>query len=113
MLGVVLLALAARVVVPTGFMPAQAAAGLEICWGGAGPLLLGTDEHGAGGDAHDRLHAPCAFAPLAAAALPPVSSAPLLAPAVGVQPSAAPYPALPAARCAHLRPPLRGPPVLA
>lgn len=112
-LGVLLLALAARVVVPPGFMPAQAAAGLEICWGGTAPLLLGADDHGAGGGTHDRVHAPCAFASLATAVVLPSSSVLLLAPVVRAESPRAPGTALPAARSAHLRPPLRGPPVLA
>ncbi|HZU64929.1 MAG TPA: DUF2946 family protein [Novosphingobium sp.] len=114
------LALAARAMVPAGFMPAAGAHGvaIEICSGSGGPSLFlalpgktqgpeeGSDSHGG---------APCAFSALAdtglqdgpvlalaAPALPPASSHPPL-PAAGPSPAAAPY----------LLPPLRGPPALA
>ncbi|WP_231621642.1 DUF2946 family protein [Sphingomonas sp. 37zxx] len=114
------LALALRVVVPSGFMPVQTAQGIvvTICDGMASGKTMVIDLQRSDDSEHPSDHhkqpAPCAFAglsaPVLAGGLPPV----LALPALPLREIALPPPVSRAPVSADfLTPPLRGPPALA
>jgi hypothetical protein len=118
---VALVALLIRVVVPAGFMPAATHDGtitMRICSDtGHGPATMTIAVRGSRGDdggepRHGKSLEPCAYAGLAMPALGGADAVLLalalafvLALAIRVEPSR------PARTVAHLRPPLRGPPL--
>lgn len=106
-------ALAMRVLVPAGFMPAAAGGiAVEIC-SGSGPMTMMLELPGVPGKAEHKTDSPCAFSALSAPGL--AGADPIqLAIALALILTTALFfaPVAPVRRVAHLRPPLRGPPLL-
>ena len=117
-MAIMVLVLAVRAFIPTGYMTSVSPTGLtvELCSGVSGktvtialPGQSGHQDHG-----KDQADKPCAFASLsqaAASAIDPIllASATAFVIALGLRLEHSP----PQARSAHLRPPLRGPPFVA
>lgn len=113
------LALAVRIVIPSGFMPVQTTQGMVvgICDESGGNTIVIDLQRPAGGEHPSNDHeqpAPCAFAGLSAPALAGDVPLVLTQPALPLREVVPPPPDGPApVRPAFLTPPLRGPPALA
>ncbi|WP_340317677.1 DUF2946 family protein [Rhizorhabdus argentea] len=117
-MSIMVLVLAVRSLIPAGYMTSASPAGLtvELCSGVSGKTVTIALPGQAGHQEHGKAQAdsPCAFASLGHAmisAADPVLLASAIAfiIALGVLPDRSP----PLARSGHLRPPLRGPPLVA
>lgn len=115
---IVAAALLMRVLVPAGFMPAVSGGAImvQLCSGGSGQhieIALPVERAPASQhDHHDKLEAPCAFSALSASTLSGADPALLALALFFILALAVRVTTMPARKAtAHLRPPLRGPPV--
>lgn len=117
-MSIMVLVLAVRALIPAGYMTSASPAGLtvELCSGVSGKTvtiaLPGQSSHQHHGK--DQADKPCAFASLAQA-MTPAADPVLLASAIAfiIALGVLLYSSPPQARTGHLRPPLRGPPLVA